>query len=126
VSFDIFLQRFVGGDGADADTNALRVALEPYLVLVAGNPRLRVGDAQAEIYGEDDLASGFMVNHVDGPGVYEVLVAAAHAGDLVIVPVGCPTAIIDERQRAELPEELGAEAIRVGTGPELQRLIEDA
>jgi hypothetical protein len=126
VSFDIFLQRFSGGDGADADAESVGAALGPYLDVLDGYARLRVGNAQADIYGEDDLASGFMVNHVEGPEVYEALIAAARAGDLVIIPVGCPTAIIDECQRAELSEELAAEAIRLGSGQELQRLIEDA
>ncbi len=125
MSFDIFLQRFEAGDGADADAVAVRSALEPYLAVAAsGYACLHVGGVEADIYGVENLESGFMVNHVGGPAVYDALVGVAQACDLVIIPVGCATAVIDDRQRLDLPEELAAEAVRVSTGQDLRRLIE--
>ncbi len=127
MSFDIFVQRFRAGDGAEADAARVRQALAPHLEQVAdGFPRLRAGGHTADIYGLDDLASGFMVNHVKDPVIFDVLVEVARVCDLTIIPVGCPTAILREQQRQELPAELAEEAVVVTSGAELERLIETA
>lgn len=126
VGLEIFVQRFRHGDGCDADASAVLAALEPYLDHSGRSPRLRVGDADGELYGLEDLASGFMVAHAGGAAILGALVAVARACDLVILPVGCPTAITDERQRSHLPAELADEAVLVTSGEALQRLIETA
>lgn len=90
----------------------------------AVSPAFALQALRRPFYGVEDLESGFMVNHVGGPAIYDALVAVAQACDLVIIPVGCATALIDDRQRVELPEVLAADAVRVNTGEDLRRLIE--
>jgi hypothetical protein len=123
VSFDLFVQGFHDGNARDADRDALRVALAPYVVSGTSGATLRAAASTAEIYGLEDLARGFMVTHVDGGEIFDVLVDVAAACDLVILPVGVSTAITREEQRVHLPDELRDEAVLVRSGAELRALI---
>ena len=87
VSVDIFVQGFHSGAMRDADATALREALAPYLVEAANGWNLHVDNSSAEIYGVDDLTS-FMVTHVDGVEIYDVLVRVAARFDLVLLLPG--------------------------------------
>jgi hypothetical protein len=120
VSFDIVVQGFRDGDARDTDGDALRAALAPYLTGSSPNSwNLRAEDSTAEIYGVDDLATGFMVTHVSGEKLWDVLVDIAAAFDLVILPAGVGTAMTRPEQHAHLPPELRADAFLVGSGAEL-------
>ncbi len=59
VSFDLFFQRFEGGEAADSDQELLGRLLQPYLADTGyGFSDLRFSDGNAAIYGVDDLGSG--------------------------------------------------------------------
>lgn len=127
MSLDVFLQGFRQGDAASADEEKLAGLLQPYLVETPhGFPQLRFDDGDAAIYGLEDLASGFMVNHVSGRQAWDVLVAVARAADLAIMPVGCAVAVPSEAMLSELPEELRRDAVVVAGGDDLLREIEAA
>jgi hypothetical protein len=124
MGFDVFVQGFHDGDArTEADADVVEAVLAPYVVgrdeqLI----RVRVGDDEGEIYGASDLDGGFMVTHA-GPAVFDVVVEVAKAADLVILPVGCPTVIVDEAQRAHLPEDLTENVVLVTSGEDLRRVI---
>lgn len=118
MSFDIFVQGFTAGDARDLHPTSLRVALAPYLD--ADRTHVRVGDDNAEIYLSE---TSFMVTHVEGDAIWDVLVEVARRCDLVIMPVGCPVALIDAEQRIELPHELRDSTVVVSTGAELLAAI---
>jgi hypothetical protein len=120
VSFDVYLMRFRPGQ---PDDEAMAELLKPYVDVPCN---LRFADGKAAIYGLDHLGSGFMVNHVSGLQAWEVLVALARQGELVILPVGCPTAVTSEELISDLPEELRSAARVVRSGGDLLRLIESA
>lgn len=84
VSFGVFFQRFEAGEAADSDQELLGRLLQPYLTDTGyGFSDLRFSDGNAAIYGVDDLASGFVVNHVSGKEAWAVLAAVAHEGEIV-------------------------------------------
>lgn len=127
MSFDVFLQGFRKGDPADADGEKLAALLRPYIVETQqGFCELRFDDGDAALYGLEDLASGFMVNHVSGQQAWDVLVTVARGADLAIMPVGCPVAVPTEALIGDLPEELQKEAVIVTSGADLLREIEAA
>ena len=73
-------------------------------------------DGEADVYGLDDLASGFMVNHASGLGVWSVLVEVARRGELAILPVWCPAAVTSQDVLHQLPSELVGDAVILATG----------
>jgi hypothetical protein len=124
VSFDVFLQGFRQGDAANADEEKLAGLLQLGLVETpTGLPELRFDDGDASIYGLEDLASGFMVNHVSGRQVWDALVAVVRAADLAIMPVGYAVAVPSETMLSDLPEELRRDAVVVASGDDLLREI---
>ncbi len=125
MSSDIFVQGFDHGAARDADATALREFLAPYLINVANRWNLRVGMSTAEIHGVETLSS-FMVTHVDGAEIYDVLVRVARHFDLVIIAPGLPAALTRAEQRQHLPDELRNDAKLVTSGPELVALIESS
>ncbi len=125
MSFDVFLQGFRQGHESNANQKKLAELLKPYLVETQqGLPELRFDDGDAAIFGVDDLASGFMVNHVSGRQAWDVLVAVARTANLAIMPVGCRVAVATEALISELPEELPRDAVVVASGEDLRREIE--
>lgn len=128
VSFDIFLQAFRGGDAAQTDERTLVTLLEPYLAERGdhGWARLRFADGEADIYGMDTLATGFMINHASGTAVWGVLVDIARKANLAIMAVGCSTAVTTKGGISDLPDELAPDSVVVTSGAELLRLIETA
>jgi hypothetical protein len=73
----------------------------------------------------DDLASGFMVNHVSGREARDFLASVARAANLAILPVGCPVAVPREEMIRYPPKSSGNAAVIVDDG-DLLRLIESA
>jgi hypothetical protein len=123
MSFDIFVQGFHDGAERDADATALRAILAPHLVKAAHGWKLHAGNSTAEIYGIEELTS-FMVTHIDGAEVYDVIVRVAALCDLVIMAPGVPVALTRAEQQQHLPEELRDDAEVVTSGAELVALIE--
>ncbi|NTW42642.1 MAG: hypothetical protein HGA44_22690 [Cellulomonadaceae bacterium] len=69
MSFDVYAQRFVGGEPADADSDALREFIAPHIARIEPGTdfaQLSFDDGTADLYGVDEPGTGFMVNHVSG------------------------------------------------------------
>ncbi|RNI19855.1 hypothetical protein [Flexivirga caeni] len=91
MSFDIYFQRFAGGDAAAGGREAMRAVLEPHAeVGDDGFLHVTFGDGTADVYLHDD---GMLANHVSGGDPWELLVRGAAAADWVIMPVGCPACL---------------------------------
>src|SRR5512138_624682 len=100
LSFDIFVQGFERGDARRLDATALRDRLALNLVDVGGGWQLHAGSSTAEIHGIETLESGFMVTHVDGTELYDLLVEVAVAFDLVILPASAVVVVTRDEQMA--------------------------
>ena len=118
MGFDIFVQGFRDGEAQERDAVAIRSALAPYLVEMPNGWNLRFLCSEAEIYGIDTLAAGFMVTHAQGDAIFDLLVLVAAARDLVISPVGLPAAVTRKEQLAHLPEALRHDVVLVTSGAE--------
>ncbi|WP_327002893.1 hypothetical protein OHA72_48695 [Dactylosporangium sp. NBC_01737] len=123
MSFDVFLQGFAGGKVATGRPEAAVQVLLPYMVGAPTNGYVRVQlpDGEADVYGVGN--SSLMVNRAAGEQIWDLVVAVATAAAWVIVPVGCPTCIVDASHADELPDELRANVILIHTGPELLQAI---
>ncbi len=125
VSFDVFVQAFRGGVAGQADVEAVASVLGPHVrVNDRGHTHLETADGGADLYGFDDLHTGFMINHVSGARLWDLVVRAAGASGMAIMPVGCPVAVADADSIDDLPQELQRGARVVRTGEELQALIQ--
>ena len=93
---------------------------------MSGFARLTAGDGEADLYGYDDLSTGFMANHISGRDAWDILVRAAAASDLVIMPVGCPVGLTDSNSLEHLPAALrSGEVALVATGTQLLDLVQE-
>jgi hypothetical protein len=127
MSFDIFLQAFKGGEAGTADTAAITNVLDPYVSERNGDDeyvRLVTEDGGAACYGYG--TDGLMVNHAGGHQIWDLLVQVAQAAGLVIMPVGCPVAVTDPSQIADVPPGHFDKFVVVGTGADLLRSIKEA
>lgn len=129
MSFDVFFQRFANGDGESGGNAEAREVLEPYLVRDSSGAitGLRVVDGSAQLFGLDG-PDGFMANHIEGRGSWDLLVRAARAGRFAIMPVGCPVCVPAAELAAHLPPELVADAnpVLVANGDDLTAAVRDA
>src|SRR3954466_5734477 len=109
MSFDIHLQRFASGDAGRGGGDVAALTLSPLLEAppVDGFARLSTGDGSADVYGigSDHL----MIGNASGHEVFDVIVAVAAAAEYVVMPVGCPTCLVDAAMTADLPPELRTE-----------------
>jgi hypothetical protein len=123
VSFDVFFQGFLHGDATRGVGELLRQVLQPFITREEPDRRfahVEFGDGTADVYFDGD---GMLVNHVSGDRPWDLLVEGARAAGCVILPVGCPTCITDDVQRAHLPEGLSDEVVLVMSGGDLLRVI---
>jgi hypothetical protein len=126
VSFDIVLQCFENGGAADADGPTIRAVLEPLVTETAeGFARVETEDGGTDVYGLDHPEQGLMLNHAEGRRIWDVIVDVARAGGLVIMPVGCPSCVVDPDLAGHLPPEAPAARI-VGSGAEVLAIVEGA
>lgn len=129
MSFDIVAQRFIDGDAAEADAPLLQAILAPYLGRTEPDAdfcELTFADGTADLYGIDDLAQGFMVNHVSGRLAWDLLAELVTGGGLTLMPMDAPPLIAAEEQRTHLPEGFGDEAVVITSGADILREIEQA
>jgi hypothetical protein len=129
VSFDIFLVRFDAGGSIGFDAPPILALLEPAIVeRDDGFARVRTADGEADVYGLDSTVSldSLMVNHASGGAIWDLLVEVARAGHLTIIPGGCATAILDEVQRADLPDGVPEPVEVIASGADLRLLIENS
>lgn len=112
MSYDLFFQRFKGGNAAPGGGDAVRSILEPHVTRSEPTHsfvRIDAEDGGADVYLSDDH---MMVNHVEGTSAWDLLVSAATAANWAILLLGGPTAVTHEIQRAELPAELAGGSSR--------------
>lgn len=122
MSFDIFFQRFEGGDSATAGGEEARLVLAPYLRPSAAAPeRIEHAGSVADVYGLND--GGMMVNHIEGDGLWDVLVEAARAAEWTIMPTDCAVCVFSQEMLDALPEGLDADAVIISSGAQLSELI---
>jgi hypothetical protein len=128
VSFDIFLQGFVGGDGAPGDRAAAIAIVAPLLAgpVSDGFGRIVTADGEADIYGLADNDQGLMINHASGRQIWQLIVDVARAAGYAVLPVGCPVCVVDDAMIGHLPDELRQDALLVLDGGDLERAIVNA
>jgi hypothetical protein len=126
MSFDIFLQRFEAGEAADGDGTAILDVLEPMMRDRSGSfARIVTGDGEAEVYGLDHPERGLMLTHASGREVWDVIFDLARVGGMVVMPVGCPTCVVDPKLVRHIPEGPPAAEV-VTSGADILRLVEQA
>lgn len=75
-------------------------ALRQELSTERDNP-ISFGDADA--YGLDDLSTGLMFTHLSGRAIWDVVFDVTRAGGFVVMPIGCPVGVLDERDAEHVP-----------------------
>ena len=130
MSYNVHLFRFQRGECVDIDAARLMDMLQPLIVGTEEEfdyVRLRAADSgEADLYGVSEDAATLMFSHWCFGDICELTAKLARELDMVIVPPDRPAMIIDERQRAHLPQEMVAEAVVVRTGTDIQRIIDPA
>jgi hypothetical protein len=124
VSFDIFIQAFSGGQAASGRPAAARRTLTPFLTAAPDNgyALVRTADGEADVYGLD--GDSLMINHASGRQIWQLMVDLARAGGYVIMPIGCPTCVLDPAHVTELPVQLQDTVVVIATGEDLRRVVE--
>lgn len=123
MSFDVLFQRFRQGDADLGGGEAMRSVLAPYIAREEPEQSFAhvvIGDGTADVYLSD---GNMLANHIAGEQTWDLLVQGAKAAGWSIMPVGCPTLITDESDRAHLPDGLDQEAVHVLTGEDALRVI---
>lgn len=126
MSFDVYFQGFTDGEPVLGGGVRMRQVLEPFIVREEPDHRFALveyGDGTIDVYLSDD---GMMANHISGEEPWELLVRGAAVAGWVIMPVGCPTCLTEEAQRADLPAGLREDVVVVATGAGLLRVIRSA
>lgn len=129
MSFDVYAQRFVGGEPAEVENGVLRELLAPHLIRVESESdfaELHFDDGTADFYGVAEPGTGFMVNHVSGQLAWELFARMASAGDMALMAPGVPTMIFSEAVRVHLPEDLAGDAVVLSSGADILRTFANA
>jgi hypothetical protein len=127
MSFDIFFQRFPGGDLPKSGAAMVAAYLAPMVKLRdASWARIATVDGQADVFGMDRLATGFMMNHASGRAVWDVMFELARIGGYAVMPVGCGTCITDDLDPSQLPAEVPHPIKVVRSGQDLLDVVERA
>lgn len=119
MSFDIYLQDFSDTPADRSETVGQRI-LAP--VLDPDGENIVTADGSAAVYGAREVPlHGLMFNHIAGELAWDVIFAAAAAGDWVVMPVGGPLCIARQELADSVPDELKDEGIvLVRSGKELR------
>lgn len=130
MSFDMFVQRFRDNDAPPMRRTVFHNVFGPYID--RAEPEFNFFHLRAPDGGEADIHArlepefnGMMINHFSAGQVLDLVVAFARAADAVIMPVGCPTCVINAGQIPHLPEQLRNGTRLVGTGADLAAAIAD-
>ena len=122
MSFDVYFQPLASGDAGTTGRDAVVGVLSPYLWPSPDAPtRIVHPEGTADVYGLTD--DSMMVNHIEGAGLWSLLVEAARAGRWAIMPIGCPVCVFDKAMLADLPDELRSDATIVESAAEVVALI---
>jgi hypothetical protein len=123
VSYDVYFQRFLDGSAVPGGGDEMRRVLAPHVTQedpASSYTLVELGDGSADVYLSDD---SMMANHIHGRDPWQLLVDGARAAGWVIMPVDGPTCLIDESQRAHLPDDLTDRVVLVGDGNDLLRVL---
>lgn len=129
MSFDLVVQRFGQGDGAAMPTDAFEAVFGPYVDRAEtqlGFWHVRLPDGgEADLYADLDgpALDGLMISHFSPGMVLDLLVEFATRAEAVVLVPGCPTLLIDEAQRVQLPDELRTEAVLVSSGADVEAAL---
>lgn len=129
MSFDVYVQRFVDGDSAPADTTLLRALLAPHVARTEPDSdfaQLGFDDGTADLYGIGDPGGGFMVNHVSGQQAWALLADVAVRAGMTVMPAGAAPMIATEAMRMHLPDGLAHDAVVVTSATDILRCIAEA
>ncbi|MEH0935798.1 hypothetical protein [Micromonospora psammae] len=122
MSYQMWVQRFVGGGPAPLLGAAFEAVFGPYVDRLEpefGCAHVTVPDGgDATFYGalSDVEFDSLMISHFSPGQVLDLLVEFARRADAVVIPPDCPTMLTVEDQRDDLPQELRAEAVVVADG----------
>lgn len=126
MSFDVYLQGFQLGRAAAGDGAGALEVLHPFVETMDESfAAVATSDGGAELYGMDDLSSGFSIHGMSGDAIWQVIVDAAAAAGFFIMPVGCSVGVPMGVDRMDLPSELRASAVDIQSGQDLKELIFD-
>lgn len=126
MSFDVFLERFSGGESVDIDPATVQSVLEPFVTERSPDHefvRIATADGGAQVYGYVTPMIGLLVHEFDGDAIWDVLVDVARAAGLAISPEGSPTVVTHPSVLTQLPEDVAGSALVVGSGAELLAVI---
>src|ERR687898_429915 len=103
MSYDVVLQRFQGGNAATVDSPDVWALLEEAWDAPPdeyGYCLVRRDEDEGDLYAEqrDRALESLMFNHA-GPGIYELMLEVAVAGDMVILPPDAGPFLVREEQR---------------------------
>lgn len=129
MSFDVYAQRFVNGEAAEADSDVLRTLIAPHVVRTEPEfdlAELHFDDGTADVHSIGEPGTGFMVDHVGGDLAWDLLAKVVEAGGMTLLPVGAPPMVFSEAMRAHLPQDLASEAVIVTSGADILRAIAEA
>jgi hypothetical protein len=128
VSCDIYVRAFADGAVVDRDGLAVRrLLLKACGFRVEADGRLQV--AGAEVYGLPVAGRPFagLLFSRSSVAAFDLIVAVAQAGGMVILPVGCAACIVAEGQRAHLPGDIAGDGVElVESGAALAAVVERA
>jgi hypothetical protein len=127
MSFDVFLQSPISSSSDEERALAaegVAAVLRPFLDAAGGT--ITTADGSAAIFSSDDLGAGFMVNHLSGEAIWDLLVEVARAAEFAILPVRCGTCIPYEGMRSSVPADFPQPVVVVSNGSELLNVIRSA
>jgi hypothetical protein len=121
ISFDVFIQAFHDGDAAVVDPTVVLREFSHFSVepVTSDSQRIQTADGDAEIFGLDSAADGFMLSHASGSIIWDAVVRVAEVAGMAIIPVGCPACVTRAELVEHLPDELKEDVRVVETGRQL-------
>jgi hypothetical protein len=108
---------------ATEDHDLVHQVLDPYLEGPEEHARLVLPDGEAELFSRD-VERGFLISGATGEQVWDLVVEAARAAHLLIVPPGLGTCVADEEMLGHLPANLPEPVQVVRSGADLRHVIE--
>ncbi|UAK31334.1 hypothetical protein K8O92_26540 [Nocardia asteroides] len=125
MSFDIFVQAFRDGNAKPMPAEAFLEVFGPHVETTEPDNRywqVHAPDGgRADIYASivDQRLDSVLLNHFSTGDVLDLVVEFARKAGAVIMPVGCPTLLVDAGQGQHLPEPLQDTAHLVATGADI-------
>ncbi|MEZ0491346.1 hypothetical protein AB2L28_03765 [Kineococcus sp. TBRC 1896] len=126
MSLDVFLTRYAGGAEVPLDPAAVRAVVDP--LASERDPehlfvRVETRDGSADVYGCGEPFDSLMVDLDGGDEVRGFVLDLARATGAVLGLTDPPVAVPDEALLADLPADLRAGAVVVGTVEELSQFL---